>query len=165
MDLVCTSSDIVQRIVDSSSLVDEVVECYSPSNEKSWRSFVFKTVEEINDFYGHYAYRTDFSIRSFLKSRNNSRNKNPDIVHYVRYVCNKHGFKKDSLLNPKNRLISDSPVLVEVEKVKENPEEMLRCKAGIFLKLDESANVYRNLRLLIGFDVMRMYYILNGCIF
>ncbi|GAA0158709.1 hypothetical protein LIER_15660 [Lithospermum erythrorhizon] len=48
------------------------------------------------------------------------------------------GFKKSSLLNPRNRPISDSPILVEVEKVKEKPEERLGCKAGIFLKLNES---------------------------
>ncbi|GAA0176182.1 hypothetical protein LIER_42036 [Lithospermum erythrorhizon] len=52
-------------------------------------------------------------------------------------------FKKGSLLNPRNRPISDNPILVEVEKVKEKPEERLGCKARIFFKLDESANVYR----------------------
>ncbi|GAA0161017.1 hypothetical protein LIER_39149 [Lithospermum erythrorhizon] len=48
-----------------------------------------------------------------------------------------------SLLNLKNKPISDSPVLVEVEKVKEKLEDRLGCKAEIFLKLDESAKFYR----------------------
>ncbi|KAG9135759.1 hypothetical protein Leryth_002476 [Lithospermum erythrorhizon] len=39
--------------------------------------------------------------------------------------------------------MSDSPILVEVEKVKAKLEERLGCKVGIFLKLDESVKFYR----------------------
>jgi len=78
-----------------------------------------------------------------LKSKNNSQNKKADKVHYVRYVCNKQGFKKESLLNPNNRPTSDSSVVIEFVKVKEKPEERVGCKAGIFLKLDEVLNVYK----------------------
>ncbi|XP_045821126.1 protein FAR1-RELATED SEQUENCE 5-like [Trifolium pratense] len=78
-----------------------------------------------------------------LKSKNNSKNKKSDKIHYLRYVCNKEGFKKGSLLNPNNKPRSDSPVVIEFEKVKERPEERIGCKAGIYLKLDEALNVYK----------------------
>ncbi|KAK2435290.1 hypothetical protein QL285_020363 [Trifolium repens] len=55
-------------------------------------------------------------------------------------------FKKGSLLNPKNRSTSDSPVVIEFEKVKEKPEQKVGCKAGISLKLDEVLNVYKMYR-------------------
>ncbi|GAU51660.1 hypothetical protein TSUD_414810, partial [Trifolium subterraneum] len=78
-----------------------------------------------------------------LKSKNNSKNKKSDKIHYLRYVCNKEGFKKGSLLNPKNNPISDSPVVIEFEKVKERPKERIGCKVGISLKLDEALNIYK----------------------
>ncbi|GAU42524.1 hypothetical protein TSUD_376530 [Trifolium subterraneum] len=78
-----------------------------------------------------------------LKSKNNSKNKKSDKIHYIRYVCIKEGFKKGSLLNPNNKTRSDSPVVIEFEKVKERPEERIGCKARIHLKLDEALNVYK----------------------
>ncbi|GAA0138718.1 hypothetical protein LIER_00410 [Lithospermum erythrorhizon] len=59
------------------------------------------------------------------------------------------GLKKGSLLNPRNKPISDSPILVEVEKVKEKPEERLGCKARVFLKLDENYSLFGDI---ISFD-------------
>jgi len=151
MDLISTSSESGQLTVETSSLIHadsslidaDSSQCYSPSNKESWKSIVFQSIKEIEDFYGNYAYNTGFSIRSMLKSKNNSQNKKSDKVHYVRYVCNKQGFKKGSLLNPNNRPTSDSPVVIEFVKVKEKPEERVGCKAGIFLKLDEVLNVYK----------------------
>ncbi|KAK2443892.1 hypothetical protein QL285_014958 [Trifolium repens] len=84
-----------------------------------------------------------FSIRTQLRSKVNSQNKKSDKVHYVRFVCNKEGFKRGSLLNPKNRSRSDSPVVIEFEKVKEKPEERVGCKVGISLKWDEAVSVYK----------------------
>jgi hypothetical protein len=52
-------------------------------------------------------------------------------------------FKKGSLLNPKNRSTSDGPVVIEFEKVKEKPEQKVGCTTGIYLKLDETLNVYK----------------------
>ncbi|XP_045801013.1 protein FAR1-RELATED SEQUENCE 5-like [Trifolium pratense] len=106
-------------------------------------TLVFHSIKEVEDFYGQYAYKTRFSIKSMLKSKNNSKNKKSDKIHYIRYVCNKEGFKKGSLLNPNNKPRSDSPVVIEFEKVKERPEERVGCKAGIYLKLDEALNVYK----------------------
>ncbi|KEH29515.1 FAR1 DNA-binding domain protein [Medicago truncatula] len=144
MDLISTSSESGQLSVETSSLIHDSSQCYSPSNKESWKSLVFKTIKEIEDFYGNYAYNTGFSIRTMLKSKNNSQNKKSDKVHYVRYVCNKQPFKKGSLLNPNNRPTSDSPVVIDFVKVKEKPEERVGCKAGIYLKLDEVFNVYRD---------------------
>ncbi|AES63859.1 FAR1 DNA-binding domain protein [Medicago truncatula] len=152
MDLISTSSKSGQLTVEtSSSLIHadsspthaDSSQCYSPSNKESWKSLVFQSIKEIEDFYGNYAYNTGFSIRCMLKSKINSQNKKSDKVHYMRYVCNKQGFKKGSLLNPNNRSTSDSPVVIEFVKVKEKPDERVGCKAGIFLKLDEVLNVYR----------------------
>jgi zinc finger SWIM domain-containing protein 3 len=78
-----------------------------------------------------------------LKSKKNSQNKPSDKIHYLRYVCNKQGYKKGSLLDPKNKPTSDSPVVVEFEKVKEKAEERIGCTAGIFLKLDVTLNAYK----------------------
>ncbi|PNX77789.1 FAR1-related protein, partial [Trifolium pratense] len=104
MDSISTSSEIEQLTVETSSLIHaDSSQCYSPSNKESWESLVFESIKEIEDFYGNYAYHTGFCIRSMLKSKNNSQNKKSDKVHDVRYVCNKQGFKKGSLLNPKNR--------------------------------------------------------------
>ena len=65
----------------------------TPLTIESWKSLVFQSIKEIGDFYCNYAYNTGFSIRTMLKSKNNSQNKKSDKVHYVRYVCNKQGFK------------------------------------------------------------------------
>jgi zinc finger SWIM domain-containing protein 3 len=143
MDLISTSSESGQLTVENSVIDADSSQCYSFSDKESWKSLVFKSIKEIEDFYFNYAYNTGFSVRSMLKSNNNSQNKKSDKVHYVRYACNKEGFKKGSLLNPKNRPTCDSPVLVEYEKAKEKPEERVGCKAGIYLKLDEALNVYK----------------------
>jgi len=95
MDLISTSSESGQLTVETSSLIHadsslidaDSSQCYSPSNKESWKSIVFQSIKEIEDFYGNYAYNTGFSIRSMLKSKNNSQNKKSDKVHYVRYVC------------------------------------------------------------------------------
>jgi hypothetical protein len=105
MDLTSTSSESGQLSVETSSLIHaesgqlsvtplamihaDSSQCYSPSNKESWKSLVFQSIKEIEDFYGNYAYNTGFSIRTMLKSKNNSQNKKSDKVHYVRYVCNK----------------------------------------------------------------------------
>jgi len=150
MDLISTSSESGQLSVESSSLIHDSSQCYSPSNKESWKFLVFQSIKEIEDFYGNYAYNTGFSIRTMLKSKNNSQNKKSDKVHYVRYVCNKQGFKKRSLLNPNNRPTSDIPLVIEFVKVKEKPEEKVGCKAGISLKLDEVLNVYKIYRWDVG---------------
>jgi len=144
MDLISTSSESGQLTVETSALIHaDSSQCYSPRNKESWKSIVFQSIKEIEDFYGNYAYNIGFSIKSMLKSKNNSQNKKSDKVHYLHNVCNKQGFKKGSLLNPNNRPTSDSPVVIEFVKVKEKPEERVGCKAGIFLKLDEVLNVYK----------------------
>jgi len=88
IDLISTSSESGQLSVETSSLIHvDSSQCYSPSNKESWKSLVFKTIKEIEDFYGNYAYNTGFSVRTMLKLKNNSQNKKSDKVHYVRYVC------------------------------------------------------------------------------
>jgi hypothetical protein len=102
MDLISTSSESGQLSVETSLLIHaesgqlsvetssmihvDSSQCYSPSNEESWKSLIFHSIKEIEDFYGNYAYNTGFSIRTMLKSKNNSQNKKSDKVHYVRYV-------------------------------------------------------------------------------
>ena len=100
MDLISTSSESGQLTVENSVIDADSSQCYSFSDKESWKSLVFKSIKEIEDFYFNYAYNTGFSVRSMLKSKNNSQNKKSDKVHYVRYACNKEGFKKGSLLNP-----------------------------------------------------------------
>ncbi|AET02704.2 hypothetical protein MTR_8g046060 [Medicago truncatula] len=87
MDLISTSSESGQLTVEtSSSLIhadssptrDDSSQCYSPSNKESWKSLVFQSIKEIEDFYGNYAYNTGFSIRCMLKSKINSQNKKSD---------------------------------------------------------------------------------------
>ncbi|KAK2355663.1 hypothetical protein QL285_093055 [Trifolium repens] len=140
MDLTSTPS---LSHAGSSETNSDMSQCYSPTNKKSWESLGFATVEEIEKFYGNYAYNIGFSIRTQLRSKVNSKNKKSDKIHYVRFVCNKEGFKRGSLLNPKNRSTSDSPVVIEFEKVKEKPEERVGCNAGISLKWDEALSVYK----------------------
>ncbi|KAK2355662.1 hypothetical protein QL285_093054 [Trifolium repens] len=140
MDLTSTPS---LSHAGSSETNSDMSQCYSPTNKKSWESLGFATVEEIENFYGNYAYNIGFSIRTQLRSKVNSKNKKSDKIHYVRFVCNKEGFKRGSLLNPKNRSTSDSPVVIEFEKVKEKPEERVGCNAGISLKWDEALSVYK----------------------
>ncbi|KAK2416992.1 hypothetical protein QL285_039340 [Trifolium repens] len=118
-------------IVQSSGTHADSSQCYSPSNKESWESLVFESVKEIEDFYGNYAYNIGFSIRSMLKSKNNSQNKESNKVHYMRYVRNKQGFKRGNLLNPKNKPTSVSPMIIVSVRVKEKPEARIGCKAGI----------------------------------
>ena len=94
MDLISTSSESGQLSVETSSQIHDSSQCYSPSNKESWKSLVFQSIKEIEDFYSNYAYNTGFSIRTMLKSKNNSQNKKSDKVHYVRYVCNKQGYPR-----------------------------------------------------------------------
>ncbi|KAK2380670.1 protein FAR1-RELATED SEQUENCE [Trifolium repens] len=154
MDLMSSSSEIGPlpvvdsfgplAVVDSSGPlagVDRSETCVD--KKENWESLVFKSIEEVEKFYGDYAFNNGFSIRTMLRSKKNSQNKPSDKVHYLRYVCNKQGYKKGSLLDPKNKPTSDSPVVVEFEKVKEKAEERIGCTAGIFLKLDETLNAYK----------------------
>ncbi|CAJ2670018.1 unnamed protein product [Trifolium pratense] len=144
MDLTSTSSGIAQMpVVDSSDTLADSLQCYSPTKKETWEYLAFKSVEEVEKFYGDYALKNGFSIRILLKSRNNSQNQRTDKIHYLRYGCNKQGYKKGSLLDPKNKPKSESPVVVEFEKVKEKPEERVGCTAAIFLKLDETLNVFK----------------------
>ncbi|CAJ2628420.1 unnamed protein product [Trifolium pratense] len=148
MDLTSTSSGIGDIHSTEASGSEPLTssdssQCCHPNIKKSWDTLVFHSIKEVEDFYGQYAYKTGFSIRSMLKSKNNSKNKKSDKIHYIRYVCDKEGFKKGSLLNPNNKPRSDSPVVIEFEKVKERPEERIGCKAGIYLMLDEALNVYK----------------------
>ncbi|KEH28654.1 hypothetical protein MTR_4g008820 [Medicago truncatula] len=79
MDLISTSSESGQLSVETSSLIHaDSSQCYSPSNKESWKSLVFKTIKEIEDFYGNYAYNIGFSVRTMLNSKNNSQNKKSD---------------------------------------------------------------------------------------
>lgn len=74
MDLISTSSESGQLSVETSSLIHaDSSQCYSRSNKESRKSLVFKFIKEIEDFYGNYAYNTGFSIRTMLKSKNNSK--------------------------------------------------------------------------------------------
>jgi hypothetical protein len=98
MDLISTSSESGQLTVENSVIDADSSRCHSYNDKESWKSLVFTSIKEIEDFYFDYAYNTGFSVRSFLKSKNNSNNKKSDKVHYLRYVCNKEGFKKGSLL-------------------------------------------------------------------
>ncbi|KAK2352440.1 protein FAR1-RELATED SEQUENCE [Trifolium repens] len=145
MDLMSSSSEFgpLSVVVPSGPLdvVDSSETCVD--KKEYWESLVFKSIEEVEKFYGDYAFNNGFSVRTMLKSTKNSQNKPPDKVHYLRYVCNKQGYKKGSLLDPKNKPTSDSPVVVEFEKVKEKAEERIGCKAGIFLKLDVTLNAYK----------------------
>ncbi|CAJ2668600.1 unnamed protein product [Trifolium pratense] len=145
MDLTSTSSGIGDIHSTEASGSEPLTssdssQCCHPDIKKSWDTLVFHSIKEVEDFYGQYAYKTGFSIRSMLKSKNNSKNKKSDKIHYIRYVCNKEGFKKGSLLNPNNKPRSDSPVVIEFEKVKERSEERIGCKAGIYLKSFREVN-------------------------
>ena len=77
--------------VDSSLIHADSSQCYSPSNKESWKSLVFESIKEIEDFYGNYAYNTGFSIRTMLKPKNNSQNKKSDIryIMCIMFVANK----------------------------------------------------------------------------
>jgi hypothetical protein len=71
MDLISTSSESGQLSVETSLLIHaesgqlsvetssmihaDSSQCYSPSNKVSWKSLVFHSIKEIEDFYGNYA--------------------------------------------------------------------------------------------------------------
>jgi len=154
MDLISTSSGSGQWSVETSSLIHaDSSQCYSPSNKESWKSLVFKSIKEIEDFYGNYAYNIGFSIRTMLKSKNNSQNKKSDKVHYVRYVCNKQGFKATgqhqivqwllSLWKWKKNLRKGLVVKLEYVWSWMKFWMSIRYIAGICLKLYEVLNVYK----------------------
>jgi hypothetical protein len=48
----------------SSEINTDKSQCYYPTNKESWESLGFATVEEIEKFYGNYAYNIGFSIRT-----------------------------------------------------------------------------------------------------
>lgn len=129
--------------ISSSTNITQDVGSYSDENKESWQDFVFHDLSSIKDFYAKYAHEKGFSLRRNLHSFYDSRNKKTDIVQYVRYVCNKQGFKHDSRADPKNKTNSDTPVLIEFQKQKELPEERTGCPASFSLKYDSNVKGYR----------------------
>ncbi|XP_058734030.1 protein FAR1-RELATED SEQUENCE 5-like [Vicia villosa] len=128
--------------ISSSTNVTQDVGSISDENNESWQHFVFHELSSIKDFYAKYAHEKGFSVRRNLHSFYDSRNKKTDIVQYIRYVCNKHGFKHGSRADPKNKTNSDTPVLIEYHKEKELPEERTGCPASISLKYDSNVKGY-----------------------
>ncbi|XP_058772079.1 uncharacterized protein LOC131645899 [Vicia villosa] len=126
--------------ISSSTNVTQDVGSYSDENKESWQHFIFHDLSSIKDIYAH---EKGFSLRRNLHSFYDSRNKKTDIVQYVRYVCNKHGFKHRSRADPKNKTNSDTPVLIEFQKEKELPEERTGCPASISLKYDSNVKGYQ----------------------
>ncbi|CAN1184484.1 Protein FAR1-RELATED SEQUENCE 12 [Linum perenne] len=104
-------------------------------DEQYWSKLRFKTRDETYKFYTDYAHSTGFSVRKASSVRNNSSSSGE--THYLRYVCNKEGYKEDSELDPKN-----NGKLATKKRKRLRAEQRTGCTTIIVFHPDQDAGCY-----------------------
>lgn len=102
-----------------------------PEDELSWKSCMFPDHESCHQFYKSYAKRLGFKTRIQRRGKLNTKGEAIDSYTYLRYVCNKSGYRKNSALNPAKPQSVDSINSPQMQKVKERSETRCGCPAEI----------------------------------
>ncbi|CAI0443328.1 unnamed protein product, partial [Linum tenue] len=100
-----------------------------PTVRDSWKDLEFNTPDDAYNFYVDYGNHEGFGVRIYNQSACPKLNGGSSAVYYIKYCCNKEGWKRGSENNPDNAGVVDTTV-----RVRNVPELRGGCN-GAYIRL------------------------------